>query len=160
MTIRIGQGFDLHRLEPGRPFMLGGVQLDAPIGPVGHSDGDVILHALTDALLGSLSLGDIGDWFPPSDPQWKNAPSSTFLKKAQQLLEEKNYILVNADITVILEAPKLGKYKEVIQEKIAELMAIEVEQISIKAKTAEGILAELGEGKAIACYVVALVRKV
>ena len=159
MTIRIGQGFDLHRLEAGRLLMLGGLAIPSVMGTIGHSDGDVILHALTDALLGSLALGDIGDWFPPSDPQWKNAESYLFLRKAQELLAERNYILVNADITIILEQPKLGNYKQLIQEKISDLMSIESNQISIKAKTAEGILAELGSGQAIACFATVLVSK-
>ena len=93
-TLRIGQGFDLHRLESGRVFMLGGVDVKAPVGPVGHSDGDVILHALTDALLGALALGDIGDWFPPSDLQWKNTESKVFLEKANALIQEKGFQLI------------------------------------------------------------------
>lgn len=111
---RIGQGFDLHRLVPGLPLMLGGLPVPWDKGSQGHSDGDVILHALCDALLGAAGLGDIGDWFPPSDPQWKGASSDRFVMTVVSLLKDRHWSIVNVDVTVMLEAPKLGEWLSLI----------------------------------------------
>lgn len=156
MSYRIGQGFDIHPLIEGRPFMLGGIQLESEVGPDGHSDGDVILHALTDALLGATGLGDIGEWFPPSDEKFKNAKSSDLLLTVYQRIQENGYLIENIDITVILETPKLGEYKNKIRSNLSKLLAIELNQVSVKAKTAEKMLGELGQGQAVTAMVVCL----
>lgn len=150
MSFRIGHGFDLHRLEDGRPLMLGGVHVETSAkGAVGHSDSDVVLHALTDAILGALGQGDIGDAFPPSDPQWQDANSDVFLSHALALMAEKGYRLENIDVTIVLETPKLGVYKQRIKTYLATRLQLPEDAVSIKAKTAEGILGELGSGDAI-----------
>ena len=136
--IRIGQGFDLHRLMPGLPLMLGGLPIPSEKGSQGHSDGDVILHALCDAMLGASGLGDIGDWFPPSDPQWKGASSERFVATVLTLLHQQQWAVVNADVTVMLETPKLGGYKALIKHHVAKLLGLDETCVSIKAKTMEG----------------------
>lgn len=155
--MRVGQGFDLHRLEPGRPFWLGGVLLDAPKGPVGHSDGDVLLHALADALLGAAGLGDIGDYFPPSDPQWAGADSATFLSTVLEKVHAAGFTLINADMTILLEAPKLFPYKAIIRSRLSALLALPESAIGVKAKTMEG-LGPIGLGEAVAAQVVVLLN--
>ena len=154
--MRIGQGLDLHRLEAGHKLWLGGVQIESALGAVGHSDGDALLHAITDALLGAIGLGDIGDFFPPSESQWKGVASSVFLAKALEEVSRAGFQIENIDSTIILERPKLGVYKAQIQQNIADLLGIEVSRVGVKAKTAEGILGELGEGKAVLASAVAL----
>jgi len=153
--IRVGQGFDLHRLAENIPFKLGGVVLDYPKGPVGHSDGDVLLHALIDALLGASGLGDIGDWFSSEDDTYAHADSSELL--ATVLAQLKAVQIVNVDATILLETPKLGSYKSQIRHHIASLLDISDSQVNIKAKTMEG-LGEIGRGEAVAAMVSVLIE--
>jgi 2-C-methyl-D-erythritol 2,4-cyclodiphosphate synthase len=152
---RIGQGYDLHRLEPGRPFLIGGVELAADVGPVGHSDGDVVLHALIDALLGALGAGDIGDWFPPGEARTRGIDSAILLKEVQATLPRLS--IENVDVTIFLERPKLGPHKAAIRERLAHLLGIDVSHISVKAKTAEG-LGAIGAGEAVAASVTLLIQ--
>lgn len=156
--IRVGQGFDLHRLESGRPFVLGGITLDWPSGPIGHSDGDVLLHALIDALLGAAGLGDIGEWFPPSDTQFKGADSAVLLQAVLARLQEEGWTIGNIDATVLLEVPKLGAYKPKIQQRLCELTGLTPNQVNIKAKTLEG-LGPIGQQEAVAAMVVCAITK-
>lgn len=147
---RTGFGSDLHRLVPGRKFMLGGVQIASPVGPLGHSDGDVLLHAISDALLGALGCGDIGDWFSDKNPKFKNLSSSKILEFCAEKVCDFGWSIQNIDTVIYLEKPKLGSSKETIKKKIASLLKIETTSLSIKAKTMEG-LGPVGEGKAIQC---------
>ncbi|MDR3739368.1 MAG: 2-C-methyl-D-erythritol 2,4-cyclodiphosphate synthase [Terracidiphilus sp.] len=155
MDTRIGFGYDSHAFKPGVPLRIGGMSLDHPEGLAGHSDGDVLLHALTDALLGSVAAGDIGSFFPPSDPRWKGADSGVFLKLALEELEQAGYQLVNADITLILAAPKIGPVAGEMRARVAELLGAEMEQVSIKAKTPEG----LNLDHVAQCHAVVLVER-
>ena len=157
-SFRVGQGFDLHRLMPGLPLMLGGLPVPSDKGSEGHSDGDVVLHALCDALLGALGLGDIGDWFPPSDPQWKGASSDRFVLTVLSLLKERQWSVVNADITVMLESPKLGELKSLMKVHLAQMLGILTDGVSIKAKTMEG-LGAIGQGDAVAATAVVLLQQ-
>lgn len=147
--LRIGQGYDIHRLVPGKPLWIGGVQVDSPVGSDAHSDGDALLHALIDALLGAAGLGDIGDHFPPSNPEYKGISSSILLSKVMALLTEKNLRLVNVDTTIFLEQPKLYPYKETIRMTLSRLLNLPIERVSLKAKTAEGF-PPVGTSEAIA----------
>ena len=144
---RVGLGWDLHRLEAGRPFRLGGVTIPSEVGPVGHSDGDALLHALIDAMLGAAGLGDIGERFPDTDPQWKDVASDVFLRKTKEDL--RSWSVVNADLTVLAEEPKLGPYREKIRARVAELLGVSMTRINLKAKTMEG-LGPIGAREAIA----------
>ena len=156
--IRTGQGWDTHRLVSGRPLILGGVTVPAEFGLQGHSDADVLAHAITDALLGAATLGDIGMHFPDSDPRWKGCDSLVFLRHAQRLAAGQGYRVVHVDSTVILERPKLKDYRESIREKLAQALGIESNRVSVKFKTAEG-LGPVGEGRsAEAQAVVTLAR--
>ena len=150
--MRIGLGFDIHRLQPGRPFILGGVTFAHPRGPVGHSDGDVLLHALVDALLGAAALGDIGDHFPDTDPRWKGAAGKVFVDQALLLLDAKGLKPLQVDATVFLELPKLGKRKPELAAELAKILGIPEERANVKAKTMEG-LGAIGTGDAIAAQV-------
>ncbi len=154
---RIGQGFDLHRLVPGRPFLLGGIELEADVGPEGHSDGDVLLHAITDALLGAAGLGDIGDWFPPGDAAYKGANSADLLATVVARLSADGWRIENVDATVLLEAPKLYPYKAQIRERVAALLGLTVDRVSLKAKTMER-LGPIGQGEAVAAMTSALLK--
>lgn len=156
--LRIGQGYDLHRLVPGKRLVLGGLAIDSPVGSEAHSDGDVLLHALIDALLGATGLGDIGDHFPPSDPQWKDADSTVMLRHILAMAREKDYQPVNMDATVFLEKPKLYPCKQAIRENIAGLLELSPDCVSLKAKTAEGF-PPIGTQEAIAAAVTLLVRR-
>lgn len=149
--MRIGTGWDIHRLEEGRKLVLGGVGIESPKGCVGHSDGDALIHAVIDSLLGACSLGDIGTYFPDSDPAYKDIDSSVLLEKTVALIREKGYRIVNVDTTVILQSPKLGPYKDPIRKRMARLLGIEADCFSVKAKTAEHMLNELGTGDAVVC---------
>jgi 2-C-methyl-D-erythritol 2,4-cyclodiphosphate synthase len=151
---RSGIGYDLHRLEKGRPLIVGGVELLFDKGPAGHSDGDVLAHAICDALLGAAGLGDIGTHFPDSDPKWKGANSLLFLEHAKKLLEEKKLAIEHVDAVVILEKPKLGPHFPKMREALAKSLGVSVEKIHLKAKTNEGVDA-VGRGEAIAAQVVA-----
>jgi 2-C-methyl-D-erythritol 2,4-cyclodiphosphate synthase len=136
---RIGFGWDSHEFKPGIPLKIGGILLPHESGLAGHSDGDVLLHALTDALLGAVAAGDIGSYFPPGDPQWKGADSAVFLREAMMQIARKGYMVGNVDCTLILAAPKIGPHAKAIQHSVAQLLGIDADQVGIKAKTPEGI---------------------
>jgi 2-C-methyl-D-erythritol 2,4-cyclodiphosphate synthase len=160
--IRIGHGYDLHRLEArpphgnGRVLVLGGVSFpDHPTGPISHSDGDAVLHAITDALLGALALPDIGQLFPDDDPRHESADSAVFLREAVNQVRVRGYSVVNLDVTVICEKPKLGPHKSVMIEKIAAMIGCDRAQVNLKGKTHEKVDA-VGEGRAIEVHAVAL----
>jgi 2-C-methyl-D-erythritol 2,4-cyclodiphosphate synthase len=155
---RVGIGTDLHRLEPGRRLILGHVPIESDRGPVSHSDGDVLLHAIIDALLGGAGLPDIGELFPDSDPAYKGIDSSVLLERALALVAERAYVPVNVDATVHTERPRLGPHKEAIRREVARLLNLPLDAVSIKAKTNEGVDA-VGRGEAIACTVVVGLRK-
>lgn len=152
--MRVGIGYDSHRFTPGRPLILGGVTIPHPQGLAGHSDADAICHALTDAILGAAGLGDIGRMFPDTDPRWQGADSVVLLRQANLAVVEAGHHLVQADITVIAEAPKLAPYVEAMQERLAEALVVGPLAISIKAKTNEG-MGWIGRGEGIAAIAVA-----
>lgn len=152
--IRTGMGFDVHRLAPGEELWLGGVLVPHDKGLAGHSDADVALHALVDALLGAIGQGDIGTHFPPSDPQWKGAPSARFVEHAVSLVDAVGYAIANVDLTIICEAPKIGPHRDAMRARIAQLLAIETGAVSVKATTTEG-LGLTGRGEGIAAQAVA-----
>ena len=151
----VGHGWDVHRLVNGRRFVLGGVEIPHPLGPLGHSDGDVLLHALIDALLGAAGLGDIGGRFPDHDPRWKDASSETLLALVMKDVGAA-WRVVNADVTVVAERPKLAPHKAAIEAKLAA--ALGTSAVNVKAKTAEG-LGPVGAGEAIECHVVVELQK-
>lgn len=159
---RTGLGFDNHRLVAGRPLVLGGVEIPSPVGELAHSDGDVLLHALCDAIYGALGRGDIGEHFPDSDPRWKGAPSRVFLEHALRAARECGYRLVNVDATIFLETVRLSPHKGRIAESLRTAMAtfwdVEVDAVNVKAKTAEGCDA-VGRGEAIAAAVAVLLER-
>jgi len=155
MDTRIGFGYDSHEFKAGVPLRIGGMSIDHPEGLAGHSDGDVLLHAITDALLGSVAAGDIGSFFPPGDPRWKDADSAIFLKLALEELEQAGYHLVNLDATLILAAPKIGPIAGEMRGRVADLLGVPLDRVSIKAKTPEG----LGLDHVAQCHVVALVER-
>jgi 2-C-methyl-D-erythritol 2,4-cyclodiphosphate synthase len=138
-TTRIGYGFDSHEFRPGVPLKIGGIQLDHDKGLGGHSDGDVLLHAITDALLGAMAAPDIGALFPPSDPKWKGADSVIFLREALKRVHDAGYTVGNVDASLILAAPKIGPHATTIRTRIAELLGIHCECVGLKAKTPEGL---------------------
>lgn len=157
--IRIGQGFDVHAFGEGDHVMLGGVRVAHEHGVLAHSDGDVVLHALCDAMLGALALGDIGAHFPPSDPRWKGADSRAFVRRCNGLIGERGWKVGNADVTVICERPKVGPHALAMRESIAADLGIGIDDISVKATTSEK-LGFTGRGEGIAAQaVVLLVRK-
>ena len=158
MSVRCGIGYDLHRLAEGRKLMVGGIQVPFDKGPVGHSDGDVLAHAMCDALLGAAGLGDIGKLFPDTDPEWKGANSLLFLEHARKLLSEKNFAIDYVDAVVILERPKLGPHFPKMREALGKALGISAEQISLKAKTNEGV-DSVGHGEAIVAHVVATLSR-
>jgi 2-C-methyl-D-erythritol 2,4-cyclodiphosphate synthase len=139
MDIRIGYGWDSHAFKPGVPLKIGGLSIDHPEGLAGHSDGDVLLHALTDALLGAVSAGDIGSFFPPGDPRWKDADSAIFLELAMEEIRNAGYKIVNVDTTLVLNAPKIGPIAGEMRERVADLLNIAPANVGIKAKTPEGL---------------------
>ena len=154
----VGQGFDIHRLVPGKPLIIGGIVIESDRGSEAHSDGDVLLHSLIDALLGACGLGDIGDHFPPSDPQYKDASSVMLLQRVLPLIERPGYVLGNVDATIFLEKPKLGPYKEQIRKYLQSLLNLPEYCVSVKAKTAEGF-PPIGTQEAIAASVTVLLHK-
>ena len=156
--IRVGHGFDVHRLVAGRPFILGGVLIPHDTGPFGHSDADVLAHAISDALLGACALGDLGAHFPDTDPQWQGADSMRLLAAVHELTVRHGFSLGNLDATIVVQQPKLAPYLADMRERIAEVLAIDVDSVSIKAKTSEG-LGYTGDGTGIAAYAVALVSR-
>lgn len=139
MDIRIGYGWDSHAFKVGVPLKIGGLAIDHPQGLAGHSDGDVLLHAITDALLGAVSAGDIGSFFPPGDPRWKDANSAIFLNLAREEVKNAGYRIVNVDTTLVLDAPKIGPIAGEMREHVAELLGIMPANVGIKAKTPEGL---------------------
>ena len=153
--MRIGFGFDSHSFKPGVPLKIGGVKLQAEPGLCGHSDGDVLLHAITDALLGAVAAGDIGAFFPPSDPKWKGANSVIFIEEAMRPIESAGYKVGNIDCTLVLAAPKIGPRAKEIQESVAKLLNVEPSRVGIKAKTPEG----LNLDNTAVAHVVALLEK-
>jgi 2-C-methyl-D-erythritol 2,4-cyclodiphosphate synthase len=154
MSVRCGIGYDLHRLAEGRKLIVGGMELPFDKGSVGHSDGDVLAHALCDALLGAAGLGDIGTHFPDTDSKWKGANSLLFLEHARKLLEEKKFVIEHVDAVVITEKPKLGPHFPKMREALGRALGVTADHIHLKAKTNEGVDA-VGRGEAIAAYVVA-----
>ena len=155
--MRIGSGFDVHAFADGDHVMLGGVRVEHERGVAAHSDGDVLLHALCDALLGALALGDIGRHFPPSDPQWKGADSRVFVRHCAQLVKGQGWRLGNADLTVICETPKVGPHAQAIRESIATILDVDPDLISVKATTTER-LGFTGRGEGIAAQAVVLLQ--
>ena len=153
--LRIGQGWDTHRIEPGRPLILGGIRIPCEFGLSGHSDADVLFHAVTDALLGALSLGDIGMHFPDSAPEWKDAGSVVFLQHAVALAAQEGYRLSNIDSTIILERPKLKGFRDRIRESLAQAAGLPVSCVSVKFKTAETV-GPVGEGRSCEAQAVVL----
>lgn len=156
--MRIGYGYDIHRLVPGRKLILGGVEIPADKGLDGHSDADVLLHALADALLGAAALGDIGRHFPNTDERFRGISSLVLLGEVGALLRNRRYAVINIDATVILEQPKIGPYVEAMQQKIAETLGVPVSAVSIKATTGEGI-GFVGRGEGAAAHAIALIHK-
>lgn len=142
MDIRIGYGWDSHAFKPGVPLKIGGLAIEHPQGLAGHSDGDVLLHAITDALLGAVSAGDIGSFFPPGDPRWKDADSAIFLNLAMEEIQNAGYRVVNVDTTLVLDTPKIGPIAGEMRERVAELLGIVPANVGIKAKTPEGLGAD------------------
>jgi len=157
MTPRTGMGFDVHAFSGDGPVMLGGIEVPHPRGLAGHSDADVVLHAITDALLGAAGLGDIGEHFPPSDARWRGAESSLFLAHAVALVRDKGAMIDHLDCTIIAEAPKVGPHREAMRERIAQIAGLSVEQVSVKATTTEG-LGFTGRREGIAAQAVASIR--
>lgn len=155
--IRVGQGYDVHRLVPGRRCVIGGVEIPFERGLLGHSDADVLLHAVTDALLGAAGQGDIGTLYPDSDPRFRDADSKELLRGAVSLLREKGFRPVNIDATVICQAPKLAPYREAICRNIADAAGLPADRVNVKGKTEEG-LGFTGAGEGIAAQAVALVE--
>jgi len=153
--MRIGYGWDSHEFKSGVPLTIGGVRLPHDQGLAGHSDGDVLLHAITDALLGAVAAGDIGSYFPPSDPKWKGADSAIFLEEALKQVKEKGYRIENVDSTLILAAPKIVPHAKAIQKRVAELLGIAPDAVGIKAKTPEG----MGTDNAAIAHVAVLLVK-
>jgi 2-C-methyl-D-erythritol 2,4-cyclodiphosphate synthase len=153
---RVGFGWDSHEFKPGIPLKIGGVLLAHESGLAGHSDGDVLLHALTDALLGAVAAGDIGSYFPPSDPQWKGADSAVFLREAMKQVAARGYAVGNVDCTLVLAAPRIGPHALAIRENVARLLGITPEQVGVKAKTPEGV----GTDNAAIAHVVVLLTEI
>jgi 2-C-methyl-D-erythritol 2,4-cyclodiphosphate synthase len=157
--LRIGQGWDVHRITSGRPLILGGMTIPSEFGLEGHSDADVLAHAITDAILGAVALGDIGMHFPDTDPRWKGADSLQFLRHVCELAAAQGYRIVNVDTTVILERPKLKDFRLVIREKLAATMGIAVGEVSVKFKTAEKV-GPVGEGRSAEAQAVVLLESI
>ena len=158
MKIRVGQGYDVHRWVEGRPCILGGVEIPSDKGPLGHSDADVVCHVLCDALLGAANMRNIGYHFSDKDPIWKGVASTLLLKKVMEMIREAGWELANADVTVILDQPKLNPIIPAIKDNLALVMGVEVDQISVKATTSEG-LGFVGRAEGIAAMAVALIQK-
>ena len=158
MNVRIGNGYDIHKLGPERPLILGGIKIDHEMGLIGHSDADVLTHAIMDAMLGALSLGDIGHYFPPSDPQWAGADSIDLLKRVNDLVKGAGWRISNIDSVVVAERPKLKPYIEKMRSRLATTLELETDQVSIKATTNEK-LGPVGREEGIAAYAVVLLQK-
>lgn len=157
-TFRIGQGYDIHRLVAGRPLLLGGVPIDSPVGLLGHSDADIVLHALCDALLGAAGLGDIGEYFPDTDERFRGADSSVLLREVVSRLHAEGWEIGNVDVTIHAERPKLAPHRSAIVARLALLLGVSVEQVNVKAKTNERLDA-IGRGAAMAASAIALIHQ-
>jgi 2-C-methyl-D-erythritol 2,4-cyclodiphosphate synthase len=153
MAFRIGLGFDSHAFKPGVPLVIGGLKIDHPEGLAGHSDGDLLLHAITDALLGAVSAGDIGTFFPPTDPKWKGADSTLFLKTALEEIALVGFKIVNIDCVLIMHRPKIVPIAADLRERVADLLSLDINNVSIKGKTPEGLTQD---GTAVAHVIVLL----
>jgi 2-C-methyl-D-erythritol 2,4-cyclodiphosphate synthase len=156
--VRVGHGFDAHRLETGRKFIVGGIEIAHDRGPVGHSDGDTLAHAISDALLGACALGDLGTHFPSSDERYRNADSMYLLASCAQMIADAGYAVVNLDATVIVQRPVLAPHIGAIRESIASVLGLDLMQVSVKAKTTDG-MGFTGDGSGIAAHAVALIDK-
>ncbi len=156
--LRIGHGFDLHRLESGHGFIVGGIELAHDRGCVAHSDGDVLFHAVADAIFGALGLDDLGSIFPDSDPQWRDAESGQFVKEAIQRAAQGGYAIGNLDATIVLQRPKVSPYKEQICRNLASVLGCDRSQVNVKGKTHE-LVDAIGQGDAIGCHVVVLLEE-
>lgn len=156
--LRVGQGYDVHAFGPGDHVMLGGVKIAHTSGVRAHSDGDVLLHALCDALLGAAALGDIGMHFPDTDPQWRGADSRSFLRHTRELLRREGFAVVNVDVTVLAEAPRLGKHREAMRTNISADLGIGNDQVNIKATTSEG-MGFVGRQEGLGCHAIALIER-
>ena len=156
--MRVGLGHDTHRLEEGRPLLLGGVRVPYPRGLAGHSDADVVLHAVTDAMLGAAGLGDIGDAYPDTDPEWKDADSRLFLRETLARLTRGGWRVVNLDVIVFAQEPKLGPVKAAIRDSLAGLLGIDAGAVNVKAKTGESV-GHIGRAEAMSCQAVVLIEE-
>jgi 2-C-methyl-D-erythritol 2,4-cyclodiphosphate synthase len=157
--MRVGIGHDTHRLEAGRPLILGGIRIEHPRGLAGHSDADVVLHALTDALLGAAGLGDIGDAYPDTDPRFRDCDSTLFLRETLERLRANGYRIINTDITIFAQEPKLGPIKSHMRERLAGLLGLELDAVNVKAKTGEKV-GHIGRAEAIGCQAAVLIDEV
>ena len=158
MSMRIGEGWDVHALVPGRPLILGGVNIPHSVGLLGHSDADVLLHAITDAVLGAAALGDIGRHFPDTDAQFRGADSRVLLTEAMRRVRAQGWTLVNVDSTIVAQAPKLAPHMPAIQASVAQALGVDLDQVNVKAKTAER-LGPVGQGQCIEARAVALLQR-
>lgn len=158
MEIRIGNGYDIHRLTPDRPLILGGITIPHHLGLLGHSDADVLTHAIMDAMLGALSLGDIGHYFPPIDRQWKGADSLVLLAQVQQLISDQGWSISNIDSTIVAEQPKLKPHLKTMRDRLGDILNLSSDRISIKATTNEK-LGPVGREEGICAYAVVLITK-
>lgn len=158
MKLRIGNGYDIHRLGEGRPLIIGGVNIPHHLGLVGHSDADVLTHAIMDAMLGALSLGDIGHYFPPSDPKWANADSIELLQEVKRLMTNQGWLISNIDAVVVAEKPKLKSYLKAMRDRVSQTLELNLDQVSIKATTNENMDA-VGREEAICSYAVVLLER-
>ena len=158
MNIRIGNGYDIHQLVEGRPLILGGVNIPHGLGLLGHSDADVLTHAIMDALLGAIGMGDIGHYFPPSDPKWKGANSMMLLEEIMQIIQSQGWQIGNIDSTIVAEQPKLKPHLQSMRSALAQTMRVEHDQVSIKATTNEKLDA-VGREEGISAYAVVLIIK-
>ncbi|MFQ3593374.1 MAG: 2-C-methyl-D-erythritol 2,4-cyclodiphosphate synthase [Gemmataceae bacterium] len=156
--MRVGIGHDTHRLEADRPLILGGVRIPHPRGLAGHSDADIVLHALTDALLGAAALGDIGDLFPDTDPAYRDADSTIFVREALQRVNRAGWHVINVDVIIHAQEPKLGPVKQTIRANLAHLLGLPLDAVNVKAKTGERV-GHIGRGEALACQVVTLIDR-
>jgi 2-C-methyl-D-erythritol 2,4-cyclodiphosphate synthase len=157
MSLRVGQGFDAHRLVAGRPLLLGGVKVEHPRGLLGHSDGDCVLHALCDALLGALAAGDLGAHFPSSDPRFKDAASRLFVEETGRLVRERGYDVSNVDLTVVAQEPVLAPHLPAMKANVAALLGLAEDAVSVKAKSTDA-LGAVGRGEGIAAFAVVLLQ--
>ena len=159
MMLRIGHGYDVHRLIESKPLIICGEKVESLVGSLGHSDGDVGIHAICDAILGALALGDLGTYFPSSNPKWKDADSRCFLEKVLEEMDSKGYDINNIDCTIILQSPHIGTYVAAMQKRIASYCRLDIKQVSVKATTTDK-LGSIGRGEGIAASAIVLLNKV